>query len=67
MIALELIVKRLRVGLLDKLSFRLRYFIGLLFFVLILSLLKVTVSWFIDTKYWDGLKSDQFMTFEERK
>ena len=67
MIALKLIRKRLRIVLLDKLLFRLRYFVGLLLFALILWLLKVTVNWFIDTKYWDGLKSDQFMTFEEQK
>ena len=62
-LALKLILKRVRRVLLDKLSHRLRYLIGLLLFALILWLLKVTVEWVIDTKYWDGLKSDQFMTF----
>jgi hypothetical protein len=67
MLVLKLIIKRFLTGLVEKLLFRLRYFVGFLLFALILWLLKVTVVWFIDTKYWDGLKSDQFMSFEEHK
>lgn len=67
MIVLKLILKRLRIVLLDKLFFGFRYLVGFLLFVLILWFLKVTLGWFIDTKYWDRLTSDQFMIFEERK
>ncbi|OFW24628.1 MAG: hypothetical protein A3H27_03680 [Acidobacteria bacterium RIFCSPLOWO2_02_FULL_59_13] len=66
MLVLKLILKRLHTVLLDRLLFRLRYFVGFLLFALMLWFLKVTIGWLIDTKYWDGLKSDQFMTFEER-
>ena len=67
MIVLKLILKRLRIVLLGKLFFGFRYLVGFLLFLLILWFLKVTLGWFIDTKYWDRLTSDQFMIFEERK
>lgn len=66
MLVLKLILRRLCMGLVGKLLFRLRYFVGFVLFALILWFLKVTIVWLIDTKYWDGLKSDQFMNFEER-
>jgi hypothetical protein len=67
MLVLKLILERVRMALLNELSYRLRYYIGFLFLVLILLLLKVTVAWFIDVKYWDELKSGQFTTFEKQK
>lgn len=67
MTALTLIVRRLRIVLLDRLLFRLRYLVGFLVFVVILWLLTVIVAWFIDTEYWDRLKSDQFISFEGRE
>jgi hypothetical protein len=63
--SLKLILKRLCVVLFEKFLFRVRYFVGFLLFALILWFLKIAMVWFIDTKYWDELKSDQFETFEK--
>jgi hypothetical protein len=63
---LKLILRRLCVGLLEKLSFRLRYLVGFVLFALILWVLKLTIVWLIDVKYLDSLKSNQFKSFEEQ-
>lgn len=66
MLVLKLILKRVGKGLLDKVVFRLRYLAGLLLFVLVLWLLKLTAVWLVDVKYWDGLRSRQFPNFEQQ-
>jgi hypothetical protein len=66
MLILKLILRRICMGLVEKLLFRLRYFLGLILFAFVLWVLKVTVPWLIDVKYWDGLKSNQFKNFEEQ-
>jgi hypothetical protein len=66
MLVLKLILKRLCMGLFEKLLFRLRYIVGFALFALILWFLKVTILERIDTKNLDNIKSDQFKSFEEQ-
>jgi hypothetical protein len=59
--------KRLWAYLLEKLLFRLRYFVGFVLFAFVLwLLLKVMLPRLIDTEYWDGIQSDQFINLERR-
>ena len=64
MLALKLILKRLCMGLFEKLLFRLRYIVGFALFAFILWFLKVAILERINTKYWDDIKSDQFNSEE---
>jgi hypothetical protein len=64
---LKLIVRHARRVVLNELSFRLRYLVGFLLFVLALWCVKVTVAWILDINYWDQLKSDQFKYLDELK
>jgi hypothetical protein len=65
LLAFKLILKRIGIGLVEKFLFRLRYIVGFALFASILWFLKVTILARIDTKYLDGIKSDQFKSFEE--
>jgi hypothetical protein len=62
---LKLITRRFWTGLVGQMSFTLRWVAGFALFALILWLLKIAILDRIETNYLEGVKSEQFKTYDE--